>query len=204
MNSSTSEYSSSFDLTGAYSFDEAAIVDLWNVGFAFTGEEGKTKIAIELEQDHKIESSNPTEILQDPYVKHRRIIRVNIDCTNYRADPSKRVSIELQVAPAPTAPISVRISGKRDASTAVRTEIENIIRGRRLWYSTHVFPNSFAAAVAGFVLMALLCFMIVIGLLFAGFNPLLSVQEQWRQLVLQAELVLGMGVSYSVAKKAVS
>jgi hypothetical protein len=120
-------YATSFTKRGGYSFDERAIADLWNQAKSFVGDDAN--ITVKLEGDHEIRLKEVNELFEDAFLRHNFIEQLSIYGSDFRAEPVKNISISLGYY------VWVSISGDRQECAVKRTEIENILGGRRIWYS---------------------------------------------------------------------
>jgi hypothetical protein len=121
-------YSANFLKVGAFIFDAESISDLYQIVRKFTAKEPTVRIA--LDSDHQIQSTNLQDVLDDLYVKNKNISQVQIDCMG---PEDRSAHIKLRQDPFGQT-VDVSIQGERAASIEARTEIENIVNGRKQWY----------------------------------------------------------------------
>jgi hypothetical protein len=123
------EYLSAVYEDGAFVFTAQAIADIQKVALEYIGRE--PDIAVQLEGSHTIQSKNLDELISDIYVKSRNIHGVEISGHSERATRH----IDVNLGGTSISPVYFRISGDRDASIKARTQIGEIIDGRKQWYS---------------------------------------------------------------------
>lgn len=141
---SKTDYKTYIEKYDAYSFDAATIKDLWSLLKTFSKNEARLTIKITLEENNIVEASDPDVLFQDPYVKYKYIKSIEISTSNYDGGSFSLASIGLRENSGWTMPIDITISGERDLSTTLRSNIEDIINGRRLWYARFMLPDDYA------------------------------------------------------------
>ncbi len=126
------DFSVKFIRLGGYSFDEETILELVRQASSFV----KTDVDVEatLRGGHSIVSKNVQELFEDNYVKSNLIAQLVIRAWNTQAKPLRKVMIIL-LDSAFGEGISVDLSADRELCTITRAEMQNIIDGRRQWYS---------------------------------------------------------------------
>src|SRR5437773_2576425 len=123
------EYSADFKKDGAYTFNVETLVDIVKLASNFLEEDAQ--ITIELAENHKIADTKLDELLSDIYIKSKEIQRISIEGHNTK--PHRIISVKLNDDIYHR--LYVRVSGDRNSSTKVRSEIEEIVDGRKQWYS---------------------------------------------------------------------
>ena len=126
------DFSVKFIRFGGYSFDEETILELVRQANSFM----KTDVDVEatLKGGHTIVSKNLQELLEDSYVKSNLIEQLVIRAWNTEVKPLHKVWITLRDSGFGEG-ISVDLSADRELCTMTRAEVQNIIEGRRQWYS---------------------------------------------------------------------
>ncbi|MGY8709539.1 hypothetical protein RAD16_27675 [Bradyrhizobium sp. 18BD] len=151
------EYSASFREGGAFQFNVETVIDLAYAARDYLG--ATPTIAIEFVGDHKISSDDLSQLLDDPYMRSLRIMKLKIDGSQYAAKPYRSCTIDIDPEWGFLGTVNVTLRGDRDAAVIARDRIEKILKGCLLWYwplFRPIGPGFFAfrmclAAVAVFV-----------------------------------------------------
>lgn len=146
-------YATSFDKAGGFSFSEQSIKDLWKEAREFTT--GHVSISVELEGGHSVTLNEISELFDDAFIRSNYITLMTISGSRYDLNPTKRISIALRNQPLIGA-VGFSISGERRECAAKRTEIENILNGRKLWYSKWIYEMPSRLLIALFIFSGLI------------------------------------------------
>jgi hypothetical protein len=142
-------YATSFSRKGAYSFDETAIRDLWARAKDFAGKD--TTIAVSLEGNHNVSVDDINAFFEDAFIRHNYMRSLAITGSDYTKKPSRRISIGLNTDGDPA--VSVSIAGDRQQCSLARTEVENILQAKRIWYSPLILKSgALMSLILGMVL----------------------------------------------------
>lgn len=136
------DYSSRLKMHRAYRVTKDTISTLVSVIGPFIASD--PTITFYLEGSHEIKDSNLNALLEDPYIGAKYIDKLSIDGRSHAESGIWRtVDVTFEVGTLQT--VVVSISGERKESTALRSEVENILKGAELWYSFMFLPYGFAS-----------------------------------------------------------
>lgn len=133
-----SNFSSKFVRRGGYSFDEATIVEMVRRSSQFADMD--VDVEITFEDGQQITTSKVEDLFDDSYVKGSIIKQLVMRAWNTKQTPAlKHVMVILRNEFSEA--ISVVLTADRQSSTTTRVELQNLIDGRRQWYSS-LFPTA--------------------------------------------------------------
>jgi hypothetical protein len=139
-------YSVKFIRWGGYSFDEATIHGLADEAAKFAEMAVDTEIS--LEDGHTITGSNVSELIGDSFLKSFAIKQVMIRAFNYAKPDSRRSIMIILRDRLLFEGVLVDMTADRQSCTVTRTELENIIDGKRQWYAKMFISSGWALLLA--------------------------------------------------------
>jgi hypothetical protein len=134
-----SDFSSKFIRRGGYSFDEGTVIDMVRQSSQFA--QMDVEIEASLADGQTITSTNIQELLEDPYVRGNVIDQLVIRAWNTKAAPLLRHVMIILRNNAAGEGVLVLLRADRNSCTLTRAELQNLIDGRRQWYS-RLFPTA--------------------------------------------------------------
>lgn len=151
-------YKTTLELGGAYRFDATVLEDIFAEAAGFL--ESDVTVSLNFSDAQRLESDDISEILEDQLLRMQVITGISLSGSNYKEVPVRRFRFVARGKDV-LSTIEADVEGNREDSTALRNELEDLIRAKRLWYAP-LFP------INPFLLIALTCLATLIGGLVAG------------------------------------
>jgi hypothetical protein len=182
------DFSVKFIRLGGYSFDEETIFEMVRQLSSFL----QTDVDVEatLKGGHTIVSKNVKGLFEDTYIRSNPIVQLVIRAYNTEAKPLRKVWVILSDAGFGQG-VSVELSADRESCTITRAEVQNLIDGRRQWYSWLYIQGAWLLLLA---LLWCVCMTALSGALLSAYLP-----GQWPVAVIGAVItgsVLGIAGVY--------